>query len=539
MRKERAKAWLGHVGVAVAYALGFILLKAVSFAHWYPLASLRLCALLFAPYRYWPALLIGETGALVYTSADCGDRYGELWKFLYVVPPMAFIMPVVRWCREQKRLFPTKTTTNMAVLLACTLALAVISAIINIICFSFMRLPADYAYTYTNVAGRYFLGNYLGILAFTPLVLLVREEMASTPVKLLWRRISQSRLIMESVSLLLPVVVLLTWMGLAGSGYARQVVFIAMFLPVAWLSFNHGWYGAAVGGAFANVAIIAMMPDTHDHGTMVMQVFIAFALSTMLLLGARIATLHEHERKGRLNSQMALAMAQRNVSLGEMQLRQASYVLEQIGSAIQATHNQMLSRLRFLLPSADERSYYRKAAATQQQMYRLADTLYPLAWRDRGLPAAMREGSVPRALDEAGISYTCDIGGKDLSQLSVTIHLALYRLTCEAIATACSKRDTSKIVVRLRGGKFGNRRWAVLVVDAYSDDERSAHVNWDELLPVLGGSGMGLVALRDRAGIFEGRVRMRSLAQRQRISLILFDTAAALLAEASQAPSYN
>lgn len=530
LKRLAGNAWLRHIGVAVAYALGYIFLKERSFAHWYPLASLRLCALLFAPYRYWPALLVGETGALVYTSADCGDQFGELWKLFYIVPPMAFIMPVVRWCREQKRLFPTKRTTSMNVLLTCALSLAAISTIINIFCFSFMRLPPNYVYSYTELSGRYFLGNYLGILAFTPLVLLVREEMVGTPIKLLWQRVSQSRLAMESISLLLPVLVLLAWMDVVSSEDARQVVRITMFLPVAWLSFNHGWRGAAVGGAFANIAIIAAMPDTIDHGTMVAQVFVAFALSTILLLGARIATLHERERQGRINSQMALAMAQRNVSLGEMQLRQASYVLEQISGAIQSTHNQMLSRLRFLLPSTDERSYYRKAAATQQQMYRLADTLYPLAWRDRGLPAAMREGSVPRALDEAGISYSCDIGGNGLSQLSATIHMALYRLACEAIATTCSRRDVCKIAVRLRGGGFGNRRWAALVVDAYSDVERSVQVNWDELLPVLGGSGMGLAALRDRAAVFEGKARMRSCAHGQRISLILFDSAALLVA---------
>jgi glucose-6-phosphate-specific signal transduction histidine kinase len=265
------------------------------------------------------------------------------------------------------------------------------------------------------------------------------------------------------------------------------------------------------------------MPGVYDQGTLQAQVFIAFTITTMLLLGARIAALYQHEERERIDTRMAIAMAQRNVYLGELQLRQTSYALEQMSGAIQSSYTQLLGRLRCLLPGADERTYYRQAALAQHQMFKLADSLYPLAWRERGLPAALREGSIPRALDEAGIVYWCDIGGTGLGELSASVHITLYRLVSEAIAYACTGRNVSRIRVRLRGGVFNNKRWAAFCVDSDVDYERLSRVRWDELLPALGGSGMGLGAIKDRAGVFEGKVHVRSLAHGNRLSLMLYD----------------
>lgn len=516
--------WLRHLAVALGYALGYTLLRSISFPHWVPIAGFRLCALLLLPYRFWPALLVGETASLAYTSIDCADEYGWIWGGLFMVPPMAFAMPVVHWCREQRRLFPTRNATSMNVLLLCAFAVSLIWTAINLATFATMRLPPGYPpIDFKVFAGRYFLGNYVGVLTFVPLVLLAREELIATPWRRLWAHVTESRLVLETISLLLPALALLVWLASGAAGEASQAARVAMFLPVAWLALRHGWRGAAIGGTAASIAVVITMPAMYDDGTMRAQVFIAFTVTTMLLLGARIAVLHEREARERAEAKVALAMAQRNVYLGEMQLRQTSYALEQMSTAIQASYTQLLGRLRCLLPGTDERTYYRQAAVAQHQMYRLADTLYPLSWREKGLPAALREGSIPRALDEAGIVYWCDIGGQGLGQLSVSVHIALYRLVSEAIAYACAKRNISKISVRLRGGMVAGRRWAVLCVDSQVDYERLTRVRWDDLLPALGGSGMGLGAIKDRAGIFEGKVRCRSLAQGQRISMILFD----------------
>lgn len=512
--------WLRHLAVAVGYAVGYSLLRPLSFSHWMLFDGLRLCVLILVPYRYWPALLVGEVVPLAFLSAKCLDTFGWMWSAAMVVPPMALAMPIVRFCREQKRLFPSRTITNMNVLLLCSLLASIVWTATDTATLMLADIPAGY--DYHGATARYFLGNYIGILAVVPLTLAVREALIGRSVKQVLGRMSESRLVLETASLLLPSLALLVWLASGVAGDASQAARMAMFLPVAWLSLRHGWRGAAVGGTAASVAVILTMPVKHDHDTVQAQAFIAFTITTMLMLGARIAALHQREEKERTDTRLVLAMAQRNVYLGELQLRQTSYALEQMSSAIQSSYTQLLARLRCLLPGTDERNYYRQAAVTQHQMYRLADSLYPLSWRDRGLPATLREGSIPRVLDEGGIAYWCDIKGNGVNDLSTSVQIALYRLAGEAIAYSCSKRNISRVNLRLRVGSFG-RRWAVLCVDSEVDYERLSRVRWDDILPALGGSGMGLGAIKDRAGVFEGKVRVRSHANRSRISLILFD----------------
>ena len=513
--------WLRHVAVAAGYALGYTLLREISFSHWILFAGLRLSVLILVPYRYWPALLVGELAPLAYLSVNCFDTYGLAWSLAMLVPPIGLAMPVVRYCKEQRRLFPSRSITSMNVLLFCTLVVSLLWATADTAALALAHIPAGY--DYRGAAGRYFLGSYVGILAVVPIVLSIREELQAHTLKKALVRVSESRLIMETVSLLLPSLALLVWLASGVPGDASQAARMAMFLPMALLALRHGWRGAAVGGTAASIAVILAMPAQRDHETLQAQAFIAFTITTMLMLGARIAALHQRQAQERMDTRLALAMAQRNVYLGELQLRQTSYALEQMSGAMQASYTQLLGRLRCLLPGADERAYYRQAAVAQHQLYRLADSLFPLSWRERGLTAALREGSIPRALDEGGIVYWCDIKGKVLDDLSSSVHMALYRLASESIGYACSKRNISKIRVRLRGGRFGDRRWAVLCVDSDVDYDRLSRVRWDDILGAIGGSGMGLGAIKDRAGIFEGKVHVRSHGSGSRISLILFD----------------
>jgi glucose-6-phosphate-specific signal transduction histidine kinase len=523
LKRIGANPWVQQVAVTLAYAFAYTLLRQVTITHWVPIAGLRFSVLLLVPYRFWPALLIGEVIPLAYAGIACAQEYGWLWASSLMVPPMLFAMPVFRWCRERRRFFPVGAVPNINMLLLCVLVTSAIWAAVNIATLSLMQGPRAATLSYEETASWYFIGFYLGNLTLVPLVLLVREELLTHGVRQFWTRLAESRLAIDAVCLLMPALALLVWLASASAGPASQEARVVMFLPVIWLALRHGWRGAAVGGTAASIAVMLAMPFRHNHATLHAEVFVAFAITTMLMLGGRIAVLHAREAHQRADAKLAFAMAQRNAHLGELHLQQTSHALEQMSNAIQASYTQLLDRLRCLLPGADERSYYRQAALAQHQIYRLADSLYPLAWRERGLSAALREGSMPRALDEAAILYWCEISGTKLDELSNSVQLALYRLACEAISLACAKRNISRIHVRLRGGSFAGRRWALLRVESYVDYARLSLVRWDDLQPTLGTSGLGLGAIKDRAAIFGGKVRLRSLTQSNRISVLLFD----------------
>ncbi|MDE2156110.1 MAG: MASE1 domain-containing protein [Xanthomonadaceae bacterium] len=528
MREEfSANIWLRHIGVAVVYAIGVSLFRHLSISHWFILCGLRLSVLLLMRYRYWPALVLGESMYWAYFSYTCVGQLGLAWALLNLVPPLLFVAPVVYWVRERGRIFVNPRTVDMGALLLCALLVSGVITLENLGTLLTTKLPPGYPQIhYGELAAKWVLGNYLGALTVTPLVLFVQQEIVHGGWRDLGRRLAQSGLLRESACILVPVLGLLVWIGLyaAPDAQIRQIAQIAMFLPVVWLALRHGWHGAAVGGTAASLAVIALMPHMYDHNTLQAEVVIAFVISTMLLMGGRIAVLGRRAQAEHVDRTQALALAQRNVQTGESQLQMTSQALEQIRETVQSGCMMLVDRLRVLRPVVDDRSYQRFALIAQDQLYRLADGLYPVAWQEKGLLAALREGPVPRALDEAGIRYWCDLRWQ-LSRFSSTAHLALYRVVCEAVADACIRKSVTEIDVRLRCGEHRGRRWVVARISLRADSKRLPGVRWDELVPRItrASSGRGFQFIQDRAATFEGRARERTLPGGRRISVLLLD----------------
>lgn len=515
-----------QVAVALAYAVCFVLLRQLSFSHWVIFAGLRLSALLLVPYRYWPALAVAEAGPLAYAGMTHAGEFGWAWALSICVPPIVLAMPVVRWFRRHARLFPAgaTTTVNMGNLLLCTLMVSFIWTLANLVSVGLVRLPGGYpALHYGAISAAWLIGNYLGVLTLTPLVLCIRDAWLGATAGKRWSGFVGSKLSKDFLLVLIPALVVLVCLGIDAEENIQQAARMALFLPVVWLALRHGWQGAAVGGTAASIAVVLTMPDRYDPGTMQAQVFIAFAITTMLMLGARIALLSKRGSKERDDARQTLVMAQQAVFQGEMQLRQTSQALEHVRESVHTTYGHMLDRLQFLLPKFDEREYRRVAAAAQEKMFSLADGMHPLLWHESGLHSSLREGLIARAMDECGVRYWCGIKGHEVSNLSASLQISIYRLACETVACACLEPTVSEIFLQLRSGVFQGRRWAMLRINSRNEPGKICRLQRKELLLRLSASGTGLEAIRARAAIFEGRIRVRSFDDRQRISMILHD----------------
>lgn len=519
------RAWVRHVAVAVAYGVAAVIFRELSVSYWMISDGLRLSAFLLVPYRYWPALFVGDLGYYVYLSYDCIDNWGVTWAICNLLSPAVFVAPLIYWARERWQPI-WMSGGNMGVLLGCSLLLSCAVTLRSIASVHLMHLPADYHVHNGALAARYFIGGYLGSLTIAPLVLAIYQVVGQCGWQQLCSRIADSRLIFESTCLGLPVLAFLLWLGLSAptASETRQLAQVAMFLPVVWLALRHGWQGAAIGGAVASCAIRLMMPALYDHHTIQAEILVAFAISTMLLMGSRIATLDRRAEQERADVRMAFALAQRNVYVGEMQLRMASQTLEQVRETIQAGFAMMLGRLRHLQPAIDDRGYQRHALVAQEQLGRLADSLYPISVKERGLPTALREGATARFLRDAGLSYSCDVRGSS-SRLSSTLRMTIYRIVNEAIADACFKEDVSEIQVRIRCMEKYGRRAAMVRIRLRVDPVHVVHINWEELRTHIARttSGLGLRAIRDRAAIFEGRAKVRTYLEGRFISVLLLD----------------
>lgn len=521
------RAWVRHVAVALGYGIAYTAFRGCSLAQWQITSGLRLAVLLLAPYRYWPSLIVGEFGYYAVVGYVCSSNWGAAWGAACAIPAIAYASPVIYWLRKHwPPVSRNAAHINMGRLLGCALLASLPVMLRDLSLFLVIKnLPSNYVVNYYKLASDYFIGSYLGVLTITPLALLGYQKLVAGKIRL-QEKIENSRLLFESVCLGLPVLAFLLWIGFSAPAHspARQMAQVAMFLPVVWLAFRHGWQGAAVGGAAASSAVMLLMPELRDPMTIQAEAVVAFAISTMLIMGARIASLDRYAEQERVEVRAALALAQRNVYAGEMQLRMASQALEQIKEGVQAGFAMMIGRLRHLQPAIDDRGYQRHALVAQDQLHHLADGLYPVALREKGLPGALRDGGLPQLLNEAGMTYSCDLRGP-VSKLSHTLRLTIYRVIWETIADACMKRDIASIRVRVRVAEKQGRIGALIVIRLWTLPAGLEFIHWHELLPriVRATSGMGLRAVRDRAALFEGRTRSRSINSGHQVSILLFD----------------
>jgi two-component system, NarL family, sensor histidine kinase FusK len=522
--KLGANDWWRQLIVAVGYGIGVSLVRQLDVPHFVLLCGVHVAVLMLTPYRYWPLMIVAEAITQVPMAIACEPQWGLAWALLKPVPTLLLCSPIVYFFRKRAGLIDRKEGVHIGLLLVCALLVSVAVMGNDMLLFSSVVYPPGTKPAhYDHPAAQLLLGNFLGILAVVPTVLAVHRGVCEYGWRAALVKISESRVVLESACFAAPALAVLIWVGLSNPNL-RGMVQVAMFLPVVWLALRHGWRGAAFGGTAASLALVGLMPRIYDPATIQAEVVIAFAISTMLLVGGRIEALDRRAERERQEVRTALALAQRNVHLGEMQLRMTALALEQARETVRAGYSMMLGRLRHLQPAIDDGGYQRVALAAQDQLFGISDSLHPAVWRERGLPAALREGAVARMLDRAGVRYWCELQGQ-LSCLSSTVHLALYRMVCEAVSEGCGRKDVSDVCVRIRTGDVQGRRWVVASVVFKSNPLRLPLVRWDDLLPrlVRTTSGIGLKAIKDRAATFEGYARERVFSGGRRISWLMRD----------------
>jgi glucose-6-phosphate-specific signal transduction histidine kinase len=525
----RANVLLRHALVAVGYALGYMLLRQVSWSHWVLFAGFRLTVLLLVPYRYWPALIFGELSQVGYASWSNLDTFGALWSAVMIVPPVALAMPVVKFCRDRLGMIPARGPVRMSVVLGCAMVVSGIWTAANATALAVAVVPANTpAFDYKVECARWFLGNYLGILTLVPLVLMARwawprRQAAGDGVL---ARVLRSRLALDTCIFLLPLLALLVWIGLDASEGSRQMARMLMFLPVIGLALRHGWQGAAIGGTAASIVVAFTMPALYDATTLQSELFIAFAVTTMLLFGSQISALSYKGSQRLFHADQTLDLARRIHSQNEVHLRRTARALERINESAHANEEVIFDRFRQLWPAADTRELRRHTAASREQLFELADGLQPANLDRHGLIATLRHGGMARALDGYGIGYWCR-GYGDVGELPKAMQLGMHRLVCEAVSYQCSNHSVSELAVRIRSGLLQGRRWAVIQVDSVHSDDPELRVRGSDSLYRLAATGLGLGAMRDRAALYEGTVRQRALEYGDRVSIIVHETGSA------------
>ncbi len=517
--------WLTQCAVAVGYALMYIALHPVSDGHWALRSGLRLSCLLVVPYRYWPALLLGEALPNAYEVWPCRDLYGLAFVSVRCIPPILLAMPIVAWCRRKLRLFPAPHLVDMKTLMLCVLTVTMIGTVYSYLAISLIHIASFRARPVMAVG--YFIGNYIAILGTVPVVLMMKLDARTGRWVSRLRRAMSDRMALDIVLFVVPSIAVLSVVSLHGDSDMRQIARMAMFLPVAWVTLTYGWRAAVVGGALAIVSTCVTTQSRPDPQILEAQAFIALAITCLMATGARISVQLRQEELKRREGIHLQRLARQGLRISEQRRRQTSEALEFLAGSLYLTNSRLMQQLRRVMPSSDMDVYQRQLAATQQRVYALAETLHPGAWRERGLPAALSQ-TISRALDEAGITYRCVISGRGFARMSTSVLGAAYRSACEAVVLVTKRQACSRVDVTLRGGETRGKRWLVLRVDGLHEDDRLANVvvrsiERKRIATKLGASGLDIEQLHAHARIFDGTLHERALKEGVRMTILLYD----------------
>jgi glucose-6-phosphate-specific signal transduction histidine kinase len=526
----KIKSWfqnslLQGIAIAATYAAVYVISRELSQVFWALTIGLRLSALLIVPYRYWPALVIGEFIPIAYADYLCLNQLGWLWVVMRSFPPILLATPIVWWFRSKQGLFPSQRIVKVQPLLLCVGVVATLFVFVDFAILLIAR-SATYHFHASDLLST-LVGELAGILTIVPLALCYKLRDVSLSWKARVKSVATNRLTLDVIVVLLPTLLALLLMSRHAQEDSRQVIRILMFVPVGWLTLKHGWRAASFGTAIVMTGIslnLAFHPSTE---IIQLQAFICFATVSLLVLGARTSNENLLEERERLEARDALKLAQQGLYLCEVRMRQTSYNLEQIAGSIQVTHNNILRRFRHMISLTESQNFFRLATATNAQIYQLADSLHPISWREKGLPSALRE-TIGRTLDEQGFVYRCKLEGRGLSQLSPGVHSAIYRFACEAAVYACENFASSHVYLDIRGGLSHGQRWVVVRVEGKQElsdinDPLYRNSSPRQLASKLGTQGFGLNEMRSYARLFDGDLHVKTAPDSLRITALLHD----------------
>jgi two-component system sensor histidine kinase UhpB len=229
-------------GLALAYAVAWTILVAVSHRFWFLPAGLRLGALWVLPSRQWGWLIAGEWTAQVVIALAQDGPFDMVFLGTALAPWLVYaaLVRLVRGPEPQSRIDDPRRM--LLLLSAGVLAAATVSPLLQ----WFLVAPADPG---TGMIGAFaFLyGDFLGQLVLAPLlVLLVRPDL----------RARLDLALARDVLAQLLFSLLVFWLIHQRRDLEPYILLLA-FAPIFFVAFRHGWEGAAVSVAVAGLLVQA------------------------------------------------------------------------------------------------------------------------------------------------------------------------------------------------------------------------------------------------------------------------------------------
>ena len=523
--KWQAHRWLAHLGIAVGYALAYlVVLGALSNAPWPFAAGLRIACLLLVPYRYWPALVVGEVVPLACRNLGYAEDFGHTWALLASIPPIMLAMPVVWWFRTRAALFPSQDLVDVRKVLYCTVLLAVLWAAASFAIISTIHSKSGPYNMPAGIAFSLFIDLYLVLLMVTPWVLIIHihyhEGSLRWPSWRAMRTSAASRDGLISVSLF-TALTLLYWIV---PETVKPAVMLVLSFPALGLALKHGWRASVFGGTLCLISICLVVKWAPDPNVQQVQALLASMITCLYLFAARLSAQAQMLDALRHETFQTQQVAKKSLVLSEDRLQQTSQALECAVGILRMDYTRVMQRF---IPESLRDDYSQDFWNVQREVYHIAESIYPSAWRERGLAAAMEE-TIGTALREAGIAYSCETPGRRLRFLSGASQVVLYRMACSAAANFSASPACIGVHLSLRMGRRHGAPWVVLRMDSALEESQVAYglLQAKARKGVAAKLGTRVTAdseLQLLARLFHGNARWRTTSAGLRFTALLSD----------------
>ena len=274
---------------------------------WYLSDGLSLALLLVYGVRYAPAISISAliTNLIVYPNA-APPAIMVLWAVIF---PLPFAATATLLRHKLRVEIPPRHLRDVTWLIIGCLALSLTLAGLFVVTVLFSRgtMPSAQAAfaEWPAVAFRWWIGEAIGLLLVTPLVLLtvvpwLKARLASLQQRARSRPPMAIRSIAEASAQLLSIAIVVT--GVFGTGGASGLPFFYLcFLPLVWITLRHGLRGATLATALIDTGAILMarFSGLPFDRIVDLQIFMLTLGLTGLILGAVVDERRESEAQSR------------------------------------------------------------------------------------------------------------------------------------------------------------------------------------------------------------------------------------------------
>lgn len=496
------------------------------------------------PTRWWPWLAGGTIASRIAMGVVIGERSGYHGGFLgYWADPLQFLLgnalePFLvmtgAWLLKAWQVHPgvrvgmrTEGKVHLAALVSSLAVTAkdlayvanegVVADVKLAVVVGAHPLRGDGAWSLLgDFATTHVLGNMIGILVLTPLVL-----WAFAP-----RPLSPSRHVLGwALALMAPAMALFVVLSIQfPTSEFAELLRRLLVAVIAAFTMWHGWRGAVVSMQMLTAAIALEVYLALPMLTpLLLQTYLVVTGTMMLLFGGSVDDyrqqaadlLHARQREHRLLAELQDA-ALRNLQLEESERRRLARELhDEFGQNLAALQTHLKLAAPHLAGSGRPGMsdlLLELTRTMQRNISRVLGDLRPAGLEQLGLFGELDRGSIRRLVDDAGLALEVRLEGdaRLLSELDATHSTAIYRMAQESMTNIVRHAGAAHCSLRIRINRRNGALWVFL------DIQDDGHGRVDRVSP-----GNGLTGMRDRVLALNGALHLRQLRPGLRLHLLV------------------